>query len=136
MSITRKILIALIVIILVLGLIGFALSRGDTADLSVDDVAGVEPTLEEADAETIPTVAIAEPVGWDEGELPVAAGGLAVSRFAEGLDHPRVIHTLPNGDVLVTLTRAPQSDARPAIRRMKSSCCAMGMATVSRKPIS
>jgi len=67
MSITRKILIALIVIILVLGLIGFALSRGDTADLSVDDVAGVEPTLEEADAETIPTVAIAEPVGWDEG---------------------------------------------------------------------
>lgn len=110
MSIARKILIALIVFIVVLGLLGFVLTRGDTADLSVDDVAGVEPTLEEADAETIPTVAIAEPVGWDEGELPVAAEGLAVSRFAEGLDHPRVIHTLPNGDVLVTLTRAPQSD--------------------------
>ncbi|GAA4047211.1 sorbosone dehydrogenase family protein [Parerythrobacter jejuensis] len=53
---------------------------------------------------------IAEPVGWEDGELPTAADGLVVNRFAEGLDHPRVLHRLPNGDVLVTLTRAPKSE--------------------------
>ena len=31
-----------------------------------------------------------------------------VLRFAEGLEHPRTLYTLPNGDVLVSLTRAPQ----------------------------
>ncbi|TNE49566.1 MAG: sorbosone dehydrogenase family protein, partial [Sphingomonadales bacterium] len=69
-----------------------------------------EPTLEEANSEMFPTVRIAKPVGWAEGEAPQAAEGLAVGRFASGLDHPRVLYTLPNGDVLVTLTRAPKSD--------------------------
>ncbi len=111
MSISRKILIALLILLVVIGLAGFLLTRGDTADLSIDDVAGTEPTLEQPDAEAIPTVQIAEPVGWEDGELPIAAEGLAVARFAQGLDHPRVLYALPNGDVLVTLTRAPATDA-------------------------
>ena len=43
-----------------------------------------------------------------QGEVPAAAEGLAVSRFAEGLDHPRILYTLPNGDVLAVLTRGPK----------------------------
>ena len=35
-----------------------------------------------------------------EGFQPAAAEGLMVNRFAEGLEHPRVLYTLPNGDVL------------------------------------
>lgn len=110
MGIFKKIAIALLVIVIVLAIAFYFLTRGDTADLSVDAVAGTEPTLEQPDAETIPTVQIAKPVGWDANEAPQAAAGLTVNRFAEGLDHPRVLYALPNGDVMVTLTRAPKAE--------------------------
>ncbi|BDI59793.1 PQQ-dependent sugar dehydrogenase [Qipengyuania nanhaisediminis] len=110
MAIFRKIAIALLVFAVALGILLYFLTRGDTAGLSVEAVTGVEPTLEEPDPETFPTVQIAEPVGWDDGEAPVPGEGLAVNRFAEGLDHPRVLHALPNGDVLVTLTGKPASE--------------------------
>lgn len=109
MSTKRKILLWAIAIIIVLAVVIYWLSRGDTADLSVEDVSGDDPTLQEPQAEAIPTINIAEPVGWAKGEMPSPAEGLEVRRFAEGLDHPRVIYALPNGDVLVTLTRAPAS---------------------------
>ncbi|MDY7096881.1 MAG: PQQ-dependent sugar dehydrogenase [Pseudomonadota bacterium] len=110
MAILRKLAIALVVFLIVgAGLLWF-LSRGDTAELSVDEVAGTDPTLEAGNPETVPTVQIAKPVGWAEGEKPTTAEGLEVNRFAEGLDHPRVLYALPNGDVLVTLTRAPASE--------------------------
>ena len=109
MSTKRKILLWVLAIFVILALVLFWLSRGDTADLSVDEVTGDDPVLQEAKAEAFPTINIAEPVGWKEGEKPDAAEGLAVTRFAEGLDHPRVMHLLPNGDVLVTLTRSPKS---------------------------
>ncbi|MEM9500296.1 MAG: sorbosone dehydrogenase family protein [Pseudomonadota bacterium] len=108
MAILRKLAIALVVLIAI-GAIGiYFLTRGNTADLSVEEVAGTEPTLEAPEAESFPTVQIAKPVGWKEGELPEAAEGLSVNRFADGLEHPRVLYALPNGDVLVTLTRAPK----------------------------
>ena len=110
MAIFRKIAIALVVI-LVLAAGGFwFLSRGDTADLSVEEVAGTEPVLQEGDPQSFPTVQIAEPVGWQKDEAPVPAEGLEVARFAEGLDHQRILYALPNGDVLVTLTRAPKPE--------------------------
>ena len=107
MSIFKKLGIALLVILLLLGIFAFIVTRGDTADLPIDEVTGTDPTLDEADAETFPTVAIADPVGWKDGEVPEAADGLVVNRFAEGLDHPRTVYALPNGDVLVSLTRSP-----------------------------
>ena len=107
MSILKKLGIALLVILLLLGIFAFIVTRGDTADLPIDEVTGTDPTLQEAEAETFPTVAIADPVGWADGEAPEAAEGLAVNRFAEGLDHPRTVYALPNGDILVSLTRSP-----------------------------
>ncbi len=110
MALFRKIAIALVVFVVVAGAALYIVTRGDTADLSVEAVAGTDPTLQEPDPESIPTVQIAEPVGWETGQLPEPADGLAVNRFADGLDHPRVLYALPNGDVLVTLTRSPKSD--------------------------
>ena len=110
MSILKKTLITLLVILVLLAAALWWFSRGDTADLSVDEVAGTEPTLEEPNAESFPTVQIAKPVGWEDGDAPQAAEGLAVGRFAQGLDHPRVLQALPNGDILVTLTRSPKSE--------------------------
>lgn len=109
MTILRKLLVALAVFLVLVGAFAFWVYRGDSADLTVDDVTGTDPILSEAKPQMFPTVRIAKPIGWKDGELPEAAEGLTVSRFAEGLEHPRVIHTLPNGDVLVTLTRSPKS---------------------------
>lgn len=108
MTTSRKILIGLAVFLVVAAALLFWLTRGNPADLPIDAVTGDDPTLAEPQAEAFPTVQIAEPVGWADGQKPGAAAGLQVVRFADGLDHPRVLHTLPNGDVLVTLTRAPK----------------------------
>ncbi len=110
MRILKKILILLLVIFVMLGVAFWFLSRGDTADVDFDEVVGTEPTLEDPNAEMFPTISIARPTGWGEGEVPAAAEGLAVGRFAEGLEHPRTLYALPNGDVLVALTRAPKSE--------------------------
>ncbi len=112
MSTIKKLGLALLALVLILAGTGWFLTRGNTASIPFADVTGADPLLGPANSETVPTVAIAKPVGWQAGEAPVAAKGLTVTRFAEGLDHPRVIHTLPNGDVLVTLTRAPKAEGK------------------------
>ena len=68
---------------------------------------GADPALPAPERSFIPTVNIAPAKGWPEGALPTPAPGLAVNRFAGGLDHPRWLHVLPNGDVLVAETNAP-----------------------------
>lgn len=68
---------------------------------------GPNPTLPEPDTSLIPEVNVAKAVGWSKGSMPVAAEGFKVNAFAEGLDHPRWLYVLPNGDVLVAETNAP-----------------------------
>nr|WP_130002561.1 PQQ-dependent sugar dehydrogenase [Qipengyuania thermophila]TCD06701.1 sorbosone dehydrogenase family protein [Erythrobacteraceae bacterium CFH 75059] len=109
MTKARKAVLIVIALLVVIAALAYWMSRGQTATQSVDAVSGVDPVLVEPRPERIPTVRIASPIGWREGEAPTPAFGLVVSRFAEGLDHPRVIYTLPNGDVLATLARAPAS---------------------------
>jgi glucose/arabinose dehydrogenase len=69
---------------------------------------GSNPTLPEPDKQLIPIVQVAEATGWPEGVKPEPASGLTVNAFASGLDHPRWIHVLPNGDVLVAESNAPE----------------------------
>ena len=76
MSLAKKLGIALLVILIVLAAAFWFLTRGDTASVPWEDVVGTDPTLEEPNAEGIPTVAIAEPVGWATDEVPVAAEGI------------------------------------------------------------
>jgi glucose/arabinose dehydrogenase len=83
---------------------------GDTAKLSVSAGTGPQPVLPEPAPSWIPTVNIAAASGWPPGMKPRAAAGLQVAAFATGLDHPRWLCVLPNGDVLVAETNAP---ARP-----------------------
>jgi glucose/arabinose dehydrogenase len=80
---------------------------GDTARLNVAQSTGPAPALPPPVRTPLPTVEIAEAVGWPEGAAPVAAEGLSVTRFAQGLDHPRWLLVLPNGDVLVAESAAP-----------------------------
>lgn len=85
----------------------FYISRPDVARVSEADLEGREPRFTTPRRQIIPTVVIAKPVGWAEGAAPVAANGLQVSRFASGLDHPRTMLRLPNGDLLVAETNSP-----------------------------
>ena len=80
---------------------------GETARLTIDAGTGPSPQLPAPNKTLIPTVNIAPAKGWSEGSKPVAPAGLTASVFAKGLDHPRWLHVLPNGDVLVAETNAP-----------------------------
>src|SRR5687768_10301992 len=68
---------------------------------------GPNPTLPEPNSTLIPTVKIAPAKGWPAGVTPKAAPGTQVAAFAAGLEHPRWVYVLPNGDVLVAETAAP-----------------------------
>ncbi|MEF7614528.1 sorbosone dehydrogenase family protein [Aquincola sp. MAHUQ-54] len=80
---------------------------GDTAQLQLRDGIGAQPQLPPPKKTLLPTVHVAEATGWPAGAAPTTAPGTTVVRFAEGLDHPRWLHVLPNGDVLVAETNAP-----------------------------
>jgi glucose/arabinose dehydrogenase len=79
----------------------------EQAALPVSAGIGPHPLLPAPDETFIPTVNVAQAKGWPEGAAPVAAPGLSVVQFADGLDHPRWLYVLPNGDVLVAETNAP-----------------------------
>jgi len=68
---------------------------------------GFNPSLPEPKPSVLPTVNVATAVGWGTGGTPRPAEGLKVHAFATGLDHPRWLHVLPNGDVLVAESNAP-----------------------------
>jgi Glucose/sorbosone dehydrogenases len=80
---------------------------GEVATLPEQAGIGPHPTLPPPNPTLLPTVNIAPAKGWPSGITPKAAAGLAVNAFATGLDHPRWLYVLPNGDVLVAETNAP-----------------------------
>jgi glucose/arabinose dehydrogenase len=80
---------------------------GETAKLDVAEGTGPNPKLPAPVKTLIPTVNIAEATGWPAGVMPTPADGLSVNAFAGGLDHPRWMLVLPNGDVLVAESNKP-----------------------------
>ncbi|MDB5824413.1 MAG: sorbosone dehydrogenase family protein [Herminiimonas sp.] len=82
-------------------------SCAEQAQLQVDQGFGSRPTLPAEVHNAIPTVNIAPAKAWPQGAKPTPADGMAVNALASGLDHPRWLYVLPNGDVLVAETNAP-----------------------------
>ena len=80
---------------------------GEMAQLPVAAGTGPRPALPAPRPTLIPTVFIAPAEGWPGDATPTAAPGLLVRAFAVGLEHPRWLHVLPNGDVLVAESNAP-----------------------------
>jgi len=68
---------------------------------------GPSPTLPAPHSGLFPTVKVADAIGWPAGAMPTPAAGLKVQPFATGLNHPRWLYRLPNGDILVAETNAP-----------------------------
>jgi glucose/arabinose dehydrogenase len=81
---------------------------GGAPEGSLERGMGPSPELPDPQKKLLPTVKVATAIGWSEGATPQAASGTTVNLFAGGLDHPRWIYVLPNGDVLVAETNAPE----------------------------
>ncbi|WP_085809218.1 sorbosone dehydrogenase family protein [Sphingomonas sp. TZW2008] len=101
-------------ILIVLGLLVLAgigvfvwLGWPDKARVDFAAVTGQRPQITNPRSQMIPTVKVAKAVGWPQGAMPTPAAGLAVQPFATGLDHPRWLYRLPNGDVLVAESNSP-----------------------------
>src|ERR1700674_2131395 len=82
---------------------------GDKATLPGSAGCGPHPTLPPPHPTRIPTLKFARAIGWPAGATPTAAPGLAVRAYATDLVHPRWLHVLPNGDVLVAESDAPSN---------------------------
>ena len=69
--------------------------------------------------------------GWSDGQKPTAAPGLKVNAFATGLNHPRWINVLPNGDVLVAeatqIAGPPRSVFHYAMQATMRRAAALGV---------
>ncbi|KQP21974.1 sorbosone dehydrogenase family protein [Pseudorhodoferax sp. Leaf267] len=101
-------------------LLGLALvGCGETSKLPDTTGIGSAPQLPAPGGSLIPTVKVAPVKGWPAGTMPTPAAGTKVQAFATGLDHPRWLYTLPNGDVLVAESNKPANAGegkKPSIR--------------------
>lgn len=105
----RKIRLAVLGVFALAALIGlYAYLNGGGAKLPENALIGPRPQITEPDPRLIPTFSVAKAVGWSGDAMPKPAAGLAVNAFAKGLDHPRWMTVLPNGDVLVAETSGPE----------------------------
>ena len=92
------------------------LSRPAEALHTTDQLSGREPVIAKPVTGLIPGVTIPDVVGWAGDETPRPAAGFAVWSFASGLDHPRNLLVLPNGDVLVAESAAPPKQESGGLR--------------------
>ncbi|PIC01375.1 sorbosone dehydrogenase family protein [Caulobacter sp. X] len=100
--------------ILIIGVAMAALSACGQSQSQTGPVGyGPNPALPEPRKSLIPTVKVSDVVGWPSGVTPTAPAGFRVQPFATGLDHPRWLLVLPNGDVLVAESAAPPKAEPP-----------------------
>jgi len=136
-SLARKRLGLVALITMLIGA-GLALwGCGESAKLPFAAGISPAPQLPPPDPRLLPAVNIAPAVGWAGDERPEAAPGLAVRAFATGLDHPRNLLVLPNGDLLVAETNAPpraqdMSGARGFVMRRVMAVAGAGVPSANR----
>ena len=107
--------VALLFVVLA-GLAGWWLSRPTPAQYTTEQLSGVDPVIATPHTRLIPNVVVPDVVGWSGSEAPAPAAGLAVRPFATGLDHPRNLLVLANGDVLVAESAAPPKTESGGLR--------------------
>jgi len=71
---------------------------------------GADPYLPEPHEYLMPPMSVPTAIGWKPGETPTVSAGLKVEALATGLEHPRTLYTLPNGDILVVESNSPGTE--------------------------
>jgi glucose/arabinose dehydrogenase len=123
---------------LLTGVALLALVAAGPDDFDVKTQIGPHPVLPEPQQYLLPPMRLASVVPWQPGEKPKVASGLRIEPLATGLEHPRSVYTLPNGDVLVVESRSPGLDhtRRPKniiMNWMESIVTSNGVATGSNR---
>jgi glucose/arabinose dehydrogenase len=106
-----KKLVGALVVLIILTFAGGAwllFFQRESATVPIEQGYGPSPTLPDPHHTLVPTVNVAPASAWPQGVTPKAGEGLKVEAFATGLDHPRWLHVLPNGDVLVAESNEPK----------------------------
>jgi glucose/arabinose dehydrogenase len=104
-------------LIAVAGIAVFPLAAcSDDSSFDPTSQIGENPVLPEPQQYLFPPMHLSSVVGWKPRERPAVAAGLKVEALATGLEHPRSIYVLPNGDVLIVESKAPPA---PPISRPK-----------------
>jgi len=85
-----------------------ATACAERSQLTPAQTVGPDPVLPAASSTPIPTLHVAPAKGWPAGTQPTSPEGRGVTAFATELEHPRWVYVLPNGDVLVAETNAPE----------------------------
>lgn len=71
---------------------------------------GPNPYLPEPHQYLVPPMSVPDAVGWKPAETPSVPAGLKVQALANGLQHPRIVYALPNGDILVVESNSPGTE--------------------------
>ena len=71
---------------------------------------GPNPYLPEPHQYLMPPMSVPREVGWKAGETPTVPAGLKIQAVATGLQHPRIVYPLPNGDILVVEGNSPGTE--------------------------
>jgi glucose/arabinose dehydrogenase len=95
--------------LLLLPLLGLTSACSDD-DFDPQTQIGADPELPEQQQYLFPPMHIASVVGWKKDETPAVAPGLKITAFATGLQHPRSVYVLPNGDVLAVESKGPGTE--------------------------
>jgi glucose/arabinose dehydrogenase len=106
----------------------------EKATLDLSEGTGPSPSLPDPNP-TLTTLNYARAVGWPAGGQPIAAPGISVAAFAAGLDHPRWLYVLPNGDVLVAESNTPPwriRGPRDLVKAWVMKCAAMSGPSANR----
>lgn len=90
---------------LALGLVLAGCNQGSQND--PQQQTGANPALPEPKHFLLPPMKVPEGVGWSGEAKPTVAQGLKIEKIADGLQHPRQLLVLPNGDVLVVEANSP-----------------------------
>lgn len=94
---------------IVLATVPAAMAQAQEGEFDISSQIGPDPVLPEPVYGSLwPGMNVGEVIGWKEGETPTVPEDLTITAYATDLVNPRTVHTLPNGDVLVVQSRAPE----------------------------
>ena len=85
-------------------------------DFDIRSQIGPHPVLPVPQQYLVPPMHLAAAVPWKPGQMPTVGPDLKIESFAPGLEHPRSVYNLPNGDVLVVeILRFPYTTGQTSI---------------------
>lgn len=117
----RHLLNGVLIALVAIGVLAWYMLTPAHSKVDFRALQGPRPELPTERRESFPSINFRSVAGWPQGATPRPAPGLKVAEFAGGLDHPRWMHLLPNGDILVAESTQPSRQAKGLMDRVQKS---------------